>query len=201
MRCTSAAGRAAAERQFELRSPIDRDWLLGRFPLGTRSRCGRCGAAARAAPPAGPRHPTPQRIELLRRAAALIEQRVYELAAAVALEVGKNRMEAHRRGAGDGRPDHLVLRPDGRATTASTARCPTTRCSGWRSHNRTRAQALRRVGGDRAVQLPVRAGRRADRRGAGGRQHGGLQDRQRHRLERPAADGRASTTPACRRAC
>ncbi len=36
----------------------------------------------------------PERLAILRRVAALVEERVYELAAAVALEVGKNRMEA-----------------------------------------------------------------------------------------------------------
>ena len=38
--------------------------------------------------------PLAERVRLARRAAALIEERVYEIAAALALEVGKNRMEA-----------------------------------------------------------------------------------------------------------
>ena len=33
-------------------------------------------------------------MRLMKRAAALIEERVYDIAAAVSLEVGKNRMEA-----------------------------------------------------------------------------------------------------------
>ena len=39
---------------------------------------------------------------------------------------------------------------------------------------------LRRVGGDQPVQLSVRAGGRAEQRGAGDRQHGGVQARDRH---------------------
>jgi 1-pyrroline-5-carboxylate dehydrogenase len=38
--------------------------------------------------------PWPQRVNLLRRAAALIEERLYHLGAVLALEVGKNRIEA-----------------------------------------------------------------------------------------------------------
>ena len=38
--------------------------------------------------------PTAKRMQLLRRAADLIEERVYDIAAALTLEVGKNRMEA-----------------------------------------------------------------------------------------------------------
>nr|MCU0921662.1 aldehyde dehydrogenase family protein [Burkholderiaceae bacterium] len=79
------------ERWFELRSPIDRELLLGRFALGRAADVDDAVAAARAAAPGWAATPYAQRIERLRRAAALIEERVFELAAAVALEVGKNR--------------------------------------------------------------------------------------------------------------
>jgi hypothetical protein len=40
------------------------------------------------------RTPWQKRVELLRKAASLIEERIFELGAAMALEVGKNRMES-----------------------------------------------------------------------------------------------------------
>ncbi len=89
---------AGAERlssgKFEVRSPINRDWLLGVFQQGGADDVDAAVAAARAAFPAWAATPWQERVRLLRRAAQLIEERVYELAAAVALEVGKNRMES-----------------------------------------------------------------------------------------------------------
>ena len=84
----------AAAATFEVRSPIDRDWVLGRFARGTAADAADAVAAARDAFPAWAATPWPQRVKLVRRAAALIEERVYEIGAAVALEVGKNRMES-----------------------------------------------------------------------------------------------------------
>lgn len=89
------AGRAReADSTFEVRSPIDGDWLLGRFARGTRADVDDAVAAARAAFPAWAATPWRERVAMLRRAATLIEERVYEVSAAVALEVGKNRMES-----------------------------------------------------------------------------------------------------------
>ncbi|HEX4943286.1 MAG TPA: aldehyde dehydrogenase family protein [Usitatibacteraceae bacterium] len=84
------AGRA----EFESRSPIDRDWLLARLPRGTAQDAADAVAAARAAFRPWARTAWPERVALLRRVAKRIEERVYELGAAMALEVGKNRMEA-----------------------------------------------------------------------------------------------------------
>jgi acyl-CoA reductase-like NAD-dependent aldehyde dehydrogenase len=83
-----------AEATFEGRSPIDQQWLLGRFARGGAAEAKEAIAAARAAFPAWAATPWTQRVQVLRRAAALVEERVYEIGAAVALEVGKNRMEA-----------------------------------------------------------------------------------------------------------
>jgi len=83
-----------APEQFEVRSPIDRDWLLGRFPHGGSAEADAAVRAAQAAFPAWAATPWQERVRLLRRAGALIEERVYEIGAAVALEVGKNRMES-----------------------------------------------------------------------------------------------------------
>jgi 1-pyrroline-5-carboxylate dehydrogenase len=79
---------------FESRSPIDRDWLLGRFPRGTAGDVDNAVAAANAAFRGWSRTPWSERVAILRGAAKRIEERVYELAAAMALEVGKNRMES-----------------------------------------------------------------------------------------------------------
>ena len=74
----------------------------GEHRRGARRVCGRrtagCGrgAAGRAAPrgPRWRRTPIAERARLMRRVAQLIEERVYDIAAALSLEVGKNRMEA-----------------------------------------------------------------------------------------------------------
>jgi 1-pyrroline-5-carboxylate dehydrogenase len=87
------AARAGAQ-SFEVRSPIDREVIVGRFPLGTPQDAADALAAARGAFPAWAATPWPRRVALLRRAARLIEERVYDIGAAVAIEVGKNRMEA-----------------------------------------------------------------------------------------------------------
>ena len=85
--------RGAAER-FEDRSPINTDWILGTFARGTAQDALDALAAARAGFPAWSRRRWQDRTRLMRKVAALIEKRVYEIGAALALEVGKNRMEA-----------------------------------------------------------------------------------------------------------
>jgi 1-pyrroline-5-carboxylate dehydrogenase len=89
------AGREAlAEEKFEVRSPINGDWRIGTFQCASRAQVDAAVEAARSAFPGWAATPWRERVKLLRRAGQLIEERVYELGAAVALEVGKNRMEA-----------------------------------------------------------------------------------------------------------
>ncbi len=83
-----------AELQFEDRSPINTDWLLGRFQKGTAEDAKAAIAAARAAFPAWAALPWARRVAYLRKASQIISQRVFEFAAIDSLEVGKNRMEA-----------------------------------------------------------------------------------------------------------
>lgn len=83
-----------AEQQFEDRSPINRHWLLGRFQKGTAKDAQRALEAARKAAPNWATTPWKERVELLRSAAAQIDKRIYEIAAVISIEVGKNRMEA-----------------------------------------------------------------------------------------------------------
>jgi 1-pyrroline-5-carboxylate dehydrogenase len=85
--------RSASER-FEDRSPINIKWLLGTFPKGTAQDAADAVAAGRAAFPAWSRRRWQDRVRLLRKVVGLIEKRVYAIGAALALEVGKNRMEA-----------------------------------------------------------------------------------------------------------
>jgi acyl-CoA reductase-like NAD-dependent aldehyde dehydrogenase len=88
-------GRPVARAQrYEVRSPIDREMLIGTFALGDAGDAALAVAAARAALPTWAAMPYQRRVEMLLRAATLIEERVYEIGAAVALEVGKNRMES-----------------------------------------------------------------------------------------------------------
>src|SRR5690606_27130995 len=79
----------------ELRhGPIDQRRVLGRFALADAAQTAQAMEAAHAAFPAWRATPPAERVRLLKRVAALIEERVYLIGAALALEVGKNRMEA-----------------------------------------------------------------------------------------------------------
>lgn len=78
----------------ERRSPIDQRRLLGRFAVAGSAQVEGAMQAAHAAFPSWRATAMAERVRLLRKVAALIEERVYLIAAALALEVGKNRMEA-----------------------------------------------------------------------------------------------------------
>ena len=79
---------------FEVRSPIDSNILLGTFATGTVADVDKAVAAARAAQPAWAATPWPERLRILRAAAELISDRLMDGAAIMAIEVGKNRIEA-----------------------------------------------------------------------------------------------------------
>src|SRR6184192_602592 len=76
------------------RSPIDQRRVLGHFPLASVDDANDAMAAAQATFPSWRATSMSERARLLKGVAALIEERVYHIAAALALEVGKNRMEA-----------------------------------------------------------------------------------------------------------
>ena len=78
---------------FEKRSPID-GTLVGQFAKGTRKDVQDAVAAARAAAKGWARTPWTERVAIMRRMADLISERQMELAALMAIEVGKNRLEA-----------------------------------------------------------------------------------------------------------
>jgi 1-pyrroline-5-carboxylate dehydrogenase len=76
------------------RSPISSELSLGRFPRAAPADIEAAFAAAEAAYPRWRATRVGDRAAALRRVADLMEDRVYEIAAALTLEVGKNRMEA-----------------------------------------------------------------------------------------------------------
>jgi 1-pyrroline-5-carboxylate dehydrogenase len=83
-----------ADEKFEDHSPVNTDWVLARMQKGNATHADLAIAAARKAFPAWSRTPWQKRVQLVRKASALIEKRIFELGAAMALEVGKNRMES-----------------------------------------------------------------------------------------------------------
>jgi 1-pyrroline-5-carboxylate dehydrogenase len=83
-----------SEEEFASTSPCDTGMVLGHFQKGGAKEARRALKAARAAFPKWRATPYQERARLMRRAADIITQRVHEVAALVAYETGKNRMEA-----------------------------------------------------------------------------------------------------------
>ena len=79
---------------YENRSPINTDWLLGVFARASTDQVDQAVAAAKAAYPAWRDTPWQERCALLNRVADLISERLFEISAAVSMEIGKNRLEA-----------------------------------------------------------------------------------------------------------
>ena len=83
-----------ATEKFEDRSPVDTDVVLGVFQKGNEKDANDALAAARKAFPVWSKMKWQDRVALLRKAADLIDERIYEIGAAMTMEVGKNRMES-----------------------------------------------------------------------------------------------------------
>jgi 1-pyrroline-5-carboxylate dehydrogenase len=83
-----------ADEKYEDRSPVNTDWVLAVIQKGNATQADMAIEAARRAFPAWSRTPWKKRVQLVRKAASIIEKRIFELGAAMALEVGKNRMES-----------------------------------------------------------------------------------------------------------
>ena len=82
-----------SDQEFDDRSPIDTDILLGRFQSGTREHVREAIAAARAAYPAWSALPWQQRVTALRKVADTIREHRWELSVLMGFEAGKNRLE------------------------------------------------------------------------------------------------------------
>jgi 1-pyrroline-5-carboxylate dehydrogenase len=85
--------RVVAEKYKEF-SPINTDLHLATFQKGGVKDAEDAIAAAREAFPKWSRMNWDERVYLVRKAADIIDQRLFEIGAVVTLEVGKNRMEA-----------------------------------------------------------------------------------------------------------
>ncbi len=83
-----------ADEKFEDYSPINTDWVLAIMQKGNEKHAQDALAAARKAFPGWSHTPWQERVELMRKAADLIDERLFDLGAVMALEVGKNRMES-----------------------------------------------------------------------------------------------------------
>lgn len=82
------------DTQEEERSPIDNGILIGRFGRPSKEDIEDALRVARGAFVEWSAEPWSARVEILLHAADMISDRVYELAACLAIEVGKNRLEA-----------------------------------------------------------------------------------------------------------
>ena len=153
---------------FETVSPVDNRVVVGRFATASAADVADAVSAARAAAPMWAATSWKDRVAVLERAADAISARRVELAAHMAWEVGKSRLEA----LGDVEESadliryytHEMSTHDGFGAADGAARPD-------RGHLGRDATAWR-VGGDQPVQLPDGAARRAGRRGARRRQHG-----------------------------
>src|SRR3954467_11872229 len=77
-----------------VRSPIDTSLVLGRFSAADQAHVDAAVQGAKRAQRAWSARPWQERVALLHRAASLIRERKYQLAALMSLEVGKSRLEA-----------------------------------------------------------------------------------------------------------
>ena len=99
----------AGSDAFEVRTPVDRDVVLGTFATGTAGRHRRrCRRRARAQP-AWAATPWRDRLAILRRAAELISDRLMDGAAVMSYRGRQEPDRGARRGRGVGRP-HPLLR-------------------------------------------------------------------------------------------
>jgi 1-pyrroline-5-carboxylate dehydrogenase len=79
---------------YENASPINKGWQLGHLQAGSASDARMALTAARSAWPQWSALPWKKRVALVRKVADLIEERLYDLAVATVLNVGKTRLES-----------------------------------------------------------------------------------------------------------
>ncbi len=80
--------------EFEHRSPFDTSIVVGRFQVGTRAHAKKAIAAAKAGFEVWSSTPWQDRVKAMEATAKQIDQRKFEIAAAITYEVGKNRLES-----------------------------------------------------------------------------------------------------------
>jgi len=84
----------AGEGEFDVRSPLDTKILLGYFQKGNAKYARKAIEAGKDAFAEWSRRPWKERVAIIRRAADLMEDDRFKLAALISYEVGKNRYEA-----------------------------------------------------------------------------------------------------------
>jgi 1-pyrroline-5-carboxylate dehydrogenase len=82
------------DETFTKVSPVDTNVIMGYFQKGTEQDANDAIAAAKATFPAWSGRPWQERVEILRKAADLMSERLFHLGAVMSMEVGKNRLEA-----------------------------------------------------------------------------------------------------------
>jgi 1-pyrroline-5-carboxylate dehydrogenase len=80
--------------EFEHRSPVDTSIVVGKFQVGTRRHAVDAISAARKGFEVWSSTPWQERVRAMERYAKLVDQRKFEIAVAIAYEVGKTRLEA-----------------------------------------------------------------------------------------------------------
>ena len=83
-----------AGEKFEDRNPANTDMVLGIFQKGDAKTAHDALAAARKAFPMWSHLKWQDRVTLVRKAAQIMDERLFEIGAVMAMEVGKNRMES-----------------------------------------------------------------------------------------------------------
>ncbi len=84
----------SSEGEFEVKSPIDTHINLGFFQKGTAQHARKAITTANEGFEEWSSRSWTERVSIIRKAAGLIESRIFDLAALVTYEVGKNRIEA-----------------------------------------------------------------------------------------------------------
>jgi acyl-CoA reductase-like NAD-dependent aldehyde dehydrogenase len=126
----------ATARYFAKTNPANTAERFGEFAAATPEDADAALEAAARAFPGWRNTPLVERARLLRRVAQLIEERVYDLAAVLTLEVGKNRMEAL--GEVQESADFFTLyTQDFEAQGGFDRALPDDPVTGYRSHNRS----------------------------------------------------------------
>jgi 1-pyrroline-5-carboxylate dehydrogenase len=80
--------------EFEARSPIDTSIVVGKFQIGTKDHARRAVEAAKKGFAVWSSTPWQERVKMLEATGKSIDQKKFDIAAAITYEVGKNRLEA-----------------------------------------------------------------------------------------------------------
>ena len=168
------------EGTYELRSPMDSDILLAHISQATRQDVEDAIASAKAASLEWDRMGWRKRVDIINNAADLISERRNLLSALMAMEVGKNRLEA----LGDVEETADLMRWNAKETADHDGFKVPMQAMGAKGdyYDVLRPYGVWAV--DQPVQLPDGAVRRSVLRRARGRERGGLQTRAPGRVAR-----------------